>query len=229
MRGEPCCGHGPRSKQASWTRAGLGGSRTVCVAGRRAAGLSWPTLPRMLEAIPQETTWSAPRPPEAWPCAPALPLPPKLVGGTQLPGSPRPPPPAYSGSKGNGVNGGSSVSAGSAGPESLFSYGPLGCLRFSPFLGTWCATCLPKKKGGRRKNPRQTSYNPKRVFQVSTLAFSPKRGELMTAAPQTLLPASSPGATQSARDRGGLLRTLQLESGPSPAARRGWISSRSAF
>lgn len=68
-----------------------GGSRTLCVAGRQAAGTSWPTLPGILEAIPQETTWSAPRPPEAWPCAPALPLPPKSVGGTQLPGSPRPP------------------------------------------------------------------------------------------------------------------------------------------
>lgn len=139
----------------------------------------------------------------------------------------RPPPQAHSGSKGSGVKGGSSASAGSAGPESLFSYGPLGCLRFSPFLGTWCATCLPKKKGGRRKNPRQTSYNPKRVFQVSTLAFSPKRGELMTAAPQTLLPASSPGATQFCEGQ----RRPPKDSAAGVRAQPGggWISSRSAF
>lgn len=83
------------------------------------------------------------------------------------------------GARAVGVEGGSPASAGPALRESLFSYGPLDYQRFSPFLGTWCATCLPKKKGGRRKNPQQTSYNPKRVFQVSTLAFSPKRGELV--------------------------------------------------
>lgn len=72
-----------------------------------------------------------------------------------------------------GVKGGSSASAEPALRESLFSYGPLGYQRFSPFLGTWCATCLPKKRGGRRKNPQQTSYNPKGYFRFQPLPFLP--------------------------------------------------------
>lgn len=117
---------------------------------------------------------------------------------------PDPPGPSWQeGARAAGAKGGSSASAGSALCESLFSYDPSGYQCFSPFLGTWCATCLPKKKGGRRENPQQTSYNPKRGFQVPTLAFSPKQGELVTpAALQTLLPASSPGSAPFCQSRG---------------------------
>ena len=54
-------------------------------------GSTWLALlcpPRTLQSLLQETTWSAPRPPEAWRHSPAQPLPPKLAGGTQIPGSP---------------------------------------------------------------------------------------------------------------------------------------------
>lgn len=55
---------------------------------------------------------------------------------------------------------------------------------------------LPTQKERRKKNPKQTSHNPKRGFQISTLAFYPKQGELVTAAAlQNLLLVSSPGST----------------------------------
>ena len=53
---------------------------------------------------------------------------------------------------------------------------------------------LPAQKERRKRNPQQTSHNPKRGFQISALAFHPKQSELVTAAAwQTLLPVSSPG------------------------------------
>lgn len=53
---------------------------------------------------------------------------------------------------------------------------------------------LPTQKE-RRKNPKQTSHNPKRGFQISTLAFYPKQGELVTAAALQNLLVSSSGRT----------------------------------
>lgn len=59
-----------------------------------AAGPTWPALPcppRTLESVPQETTQSAPRPPEAWRRFPAGQHRPSRLGGAQIPGSPDPP------------------------------------------------------------------------------------------------------------------------------------------
>lgn len=54
---------------------------------------------------------------------------------------------------------------------------------------------LPTQKERRKKKPQQTSHNPKRGFQISTLAFYPKQVELViAAASQILLPISSPGS-----------------------------------
>lgn len=60
----------------------------------RAAGSTWLALLcplRTLEPLPQETTWSAPRPPETWRRSlPGHHLP-SWLGGAQIPGSPDPP------------------------------------------------------------------------------------------------------------------------------------------
>ena len=158
----------------------------------------------------RKPTRSAPTPPKAWLHSPAQPLPPKSVVAPRAPGAPDPPGWSWrQGARAAGVKGGGSVSARSAPHESLVSYGPLGDQHFSPFLGTWYATCLPKKKEGRRKNPQETSHNPNRVFHILTLAISPQQGELQESGladtPPCVLPGRSvPQGAESA---------LQLDSG----------------
>lgn len=134
----------------------------------RVAGPRWPTGSHIVNSETSRSLAMLPRP--------ALP-PSRWVAPRSL-GAPGPPGSSWQegGARAAGVKGGRSASAGSALRESLVSYGPLGYQCFSPFLGTWCATCSPKKKGGRRASPQQTSHNPKMGISGSNPCLFSKAG-----------------------------------------------------
>lgn len=84
---------------------------------------------------------------------------------------------------------------------------------------------LTTQKERRKRNPQQTSHNPKRGFQISTRAFHPQQGGLATVLQANTSPVSSPGSTLCCEDRQGLQLVrlpLQLELGPGLRGMKGW-------
>lgn len=84
---------------------------------------------------------------------------------------------------------------------------------------------LTTQKERRKRNPQQTSHNPKRGFQISTRAFHPQQGGLATVLQANTSPLSSPGSTLCCEDRQGLQLVrlpLQLELGPGLRGMKGW-------